>query len=123
MTQSTCRPRWLSKSLALCRSISIWQVATGTVYPTTPLHCWAFHETFRPSQNVAVFVDAEEFRRVKCSPTDHQTAIPGEGSDIGNRIVFSENGWTSAEARVENVKLPLPSIVNRSIVYSNLIGP
>jgi len=77
------------------------QVATGTVYPTTPLHCWAFHETFRPPQNVAVFVDAEEFRCVKCSPTE------GKLANIGNRIVFSGNEWTSGEALVENVKLPL----------------
>ena len=52
-------------------------------------------------------MDAEEFRCVKWPSTEHQTAIPGKASDIGNRIVFSENGWTSGEALVENVKLPL----------------
>jgi hypothetical protein len=31
----------------------------------------------------------------------------GKASDIGNRIVFSGNEWTSGEALVENVKLPL----------------
>jgi hypothetical protein len=31
----------------------------------------------------------------------------GKASDIGNRIVFSRNEWTSGEALVEKVKLPL----------------
>jgi hypothetical protein len=31
----------------------------------------------------------------------------GKASDIGNRIVFSGNEWTSGEALVENVNLPL----------------
>ncbi len=94
-------PVYLSAALALKIASVVpfsqhpWQVATGTVYPTTPLHCWAFHETFRPPQHVAVFVDAEEFRCVKWPSTEHQTAIPGKASDIGNRIVFSGNGWTS----------------------------
>jgi len=30
-----------------------------------------------------------------------------KASDIGNRMVFSGNEWTSGEALVENVKLPL----------------
>ena len=94
-------PVYLSAALALEIASVVpfsqhpWQLATGTVYPTTPLHGWAFHETFRPPQHVAVFVDAEEFRCVKWPSTEHQTAIPGKASDIGNRIVFSGNGWTS----------------------------
>jgi hypothetical protein len=61
-------PVYLSAALALEIASVVpfsqhpWQVVTVTVYPTTPLHGWAFHETFRPPQHVAVFVDAEEFR-------------------------------------------------------------
>ena len=74
-------PVYLSAALALKIASVVplsqhpWQVATSTVYQTFPLHCWAFHETFRPPQNVAVFVDAEEFRCVKCSPTEGKLAI------------------------------------------------
>jgi hypothetical protein len=66
----------LALEIARRRAVSQhpWQVATGTVYPTTPLNGWAFHGTFRPPQNVAVFVDAEKFRCVKWPPTEHQTA-------------------------------------------------
>jgi hypothetical protein len=46
-------------------------------------------------------VDAEEF------PLRQMLTNREKASDIGNRMVFSGNEWTSGEALVENVKVPL----------------
>jgi hypothetical protein len=46
-------------------------------------------------------VDAEEF------PLRQMLTNREKASDIGNRMVFSGNEWTSGEALAENVKVPL----------------